>query len=538
MEQKTFLAIVLSFLFLLTYNVLVIEPQQKKKPSNITETIENKEDSALVRAPSLTVTPGKVLPAPKDDAHSPSATLENETFRIDFLTDTGFTKTITAKAYQYTPPIAGILDIPTAKKLLTSNGDQGPFQFVLQEDGLEISKRLVTKDKHTLKGTLNYRNTGSSSIEENAQITLFIIDINQIKNDKEKMRDNMLFEYSVFVDNKVVRKGNAFKFSDKENRTEQKSIGWAGWRDRYHFVAVKPDFQASGYSIQTIDEHRVAINLNIGELKLEPGTEKSFEFTIYTGPQDLQILKGLDGDVHKIMAFSGYGFLDFIEKFIYNVLLVMNKFIPNWGVCIILISILIYAATYPLTLKSMLSMRRMQELQPKMAELREKYKTDPQKLNTEVVQLYRIHNINPLSGCLPILLQMPIFISLYQVLWRTHNFQGADFLWIKDLSAPDKFVTLPTQLPIIGNELNLLPLLMMVVMFLQQKISAKNMIIVDPAQEMQQKMMLFVMPVFIGFIFYHFASGLTLYFTVFYLLSTLTQYKMSKINKVVSNAKK
>ncbi len=174
-------------------------------------------------------------------------------------------------------------------------------------------------------------------------------------------------------------------------------------------------------------------------------------------------------------------------------------------------------------------MRKIQDLQPKMAELREKYKNDPQKLNTEVVQLYKIHNINPLAGCLPMLLQMPVFISLYQVLWRTHNFQGAEFLWIKDLSLPDRLIVFTQEFPFIGNELNILPFFMSIVMFFQQKLSSKSMVISDPSQEMQQKMMMYIFPLFIGGIFYHFASGLTLYFTVFYLLSTLTQYKMSKL---------
>jgi len=370
------------------------------------------------------------------------------------------------------------------------------------------------------------------SILKNVQINLFNIDIHRVKNDQDKLRDNILFEYSVFTDNKVVRKSNAYKFSNKENKNEQKSIEWAAWRDRYHFVIVKPEFNVKGYAVNAIDEFDLSISVNAGEVKLEPGTTQTFELTLYMGPQDLQLLKSFDGNLHKVMAFSGFGFLDFIEKFIYNVLLWMYKFIPNWGICIILISVLIYGATYPLTLKSMMSMRKMQELQPKMAELREKHKNNPQKLNAEVVELYKTNNVNPLSGCLPVLLQMPVFISLYQVLWRTHNFQDAKFLWISDLSMPDRLFIMPFSLPFLGNEFNILPFLMAIVMFFQQKLSSKNMVITDPAQEMQQKMMMYVMPIFIGGIFYHFASGLTLYFTVFYLLSTLTQYKMSKMNKV------
>ena len=294
---------------------------------------------------------------------------------------------------------------------------------------------------------------------------------------------------------------------------------------------VRPEFQVVAYHIEPIDEHQLSIAVSPGDYKVATGDTQSFDFTIYMGPQDLELLKNLDGNIKPIMAFSGFGFLDFIEKFIYHMLLFIHKIIPNWGVCIILVSLLIYGATYPLTLKSMLSMRKMQELQPKMAELREKYKNNPQKLNAEVVELYKVNKINPLSGCLPMLLQMPVFIGLYQVLWRTYHFQGASFLWIRDLSQPDKLFIFPANLPVIGNEFNLLPLLMMVVMFFQQRLSSQNMVVTDEAQAMQQKMMKWFFPVFIGFIFYRFASGLTLYFTVFYLLSTLTQYKMSKLNK-------
>ena len=177
-------------------------------------------------------------------------------------------------------------------------------------------------------------------------------------------------------------------------------------------------------------------------------------------------------------------------------------------------------------------MRKMQELQPKIVALREKYRDNPQKMSTETMELYKKYKINPLGGCLPMLLQMPVFIGLYQVLWRSVSFKGAHFLWIKDLSEPDRVAVLPFSLPFIGNEINLLPILMIFVMAIQQKLTAKSMGGMDPAQAAQQKMMAVIMPVFLGAIFYHFASGLTLYFTLFYTFSTIAQWKMSRIHKV------
>ena len=127
-------------------------------------------------------------------------------------------------------------------------------------------------------------------------------------------------------------------------------------------------------------------------------------------------------------------------------------------------------------------------------------------------------------------LQMPIFIGLYQALWRDVSFKGAKFLWIKDLSAPDRLFHLPFTIPIVKSEyLNILPLLMVFIMMFQQKLSTKNMAVTDPNQRAQQKMMSLFFPILLGFIFYTFASGLTLYFTMFYLLSIITQLKMSKV---------
>ncbi len=176
----------------------------------------------------------------------------------------------------------------------------------------------------------------------------------------------------------------------------------------------------------------------------------------------------------------------------------------------------------------MMSMRKMQQVQPKVKAIQERFKSDPKRLQTEMMDIYKKEKINPLGGCLPFLLQMPIFIALYQVLWRSAYFQGKNFLWIEDLAKPDRLFIMPFSLPFLGNEFNILPILMAMVMFAQQKISAKGLVIVDEQQAMQQKIMMYFLPIFIGFIFYKFASGLSLYFTVFYALSAFTQWKMIK----------
>src|SRR5437867_11472444 len=197
------------------------------------------------------------------------------------------------------------------------------------------------------------------------------------------------------------------------------------------------------------------------------------------------------------MSFINIALFDFCAKIIYQLVNLLYKLVHNWGVCIILISLIIYGALYPLTIAGMSSMKRMQSLQPQIAKLREQHKSNPQKLNKEIMELYKTYKINPFGGCLPLILQMPIFIGLYQVLWRSIFFKGSGFLWIKDLAEPDRLFIFPFNVPFLGNELNLLPILMAIVMFFQQKITARNTVVVDPDQVAQQKMMGIFLPLFL-----------------------------------------
>jgi YidC/Oxa1 family membrane protein insertase len=172
-------------------------------------------------------------------------------------------------------------------------------------------------------------------------------------------------------------------------------------------------------------------------------------------------------------------------------------------------------------------MKKMQTLQPEIEKLRSQYKDQPQKLNKEIMEMYRQNKVNPFSGCLPMFLQIPVFFALYQTLMRTIELKGASFLWIKDLSETDKLFILPKSLPIIGNEINILPIVMIVAMFLQQKLSMKS--AGSSTIQEQQKMMMFMMPVLFGFLFYHFPSGLTLYWVSYTILSILSQRRINRL---------
>jgi len=202
----------------------------------------------------------------------------------------------------------------------------------------------------------------------------------------------------------------------------------------------------------------------------------------------------------------------------------LRLFISNYGVILVIFSIIVKIALYPLTKTSMDSMRKMQALQPMMAEIREKYKDDPQKMNQQIMRLYKEYGVNPAGGCLPMILQLPILYALWAVFSATIELRQASFVgWIQDLSSPDVVTTLPFRIPFFNiNEVSGLALLMGITMFVQQKMSVK-----DP----RQKMMVYLMPVMLTLMFNSFPAGLNLYYFMFNLLSIAQQVWVNKQHK-------
>jgi len=236
-------------------------------------------------------------------------------------------------------------------------------------------------------------------------------------------------------------------------------------------------------------------------------------WTIYVGPMDYFTLRDFGVGLERTV-YLGRSVLRWIGKVILYAFVNIYKVLPNYGVVIIIFSILVKALFYPLTKKSIASIRKMQELQPEIKKLQEKHKKDPAKLQKATMELYRKYNVNPASGCFPLLLQMPVFFAMYAVFRNTIELRGASFLWIKDLSAPDTIMRLPSALPIYGDKVNLLPFIMAITMFIQQKKSMR-----DP----KQAMMVYIMPIFLFFIFNNISSGLVLYWTMFNLLQLLQE---------------
>lgn len=259
------------------------------------------------------------------------------------------------------------------------------------------------------------------------------------------------------------------------------------------------------------------------EIKKE-NYEKS-NFKIIIAPLDYAIIKSYGLDLQLTMRFA----LDFIVRPIAQFAIIpfftfLHNFIPNYGFVIIIFAFVLKIILNPLTSKQMDSMKKMGQLQPKMTAIREKYKDDPAKQNTMIMKLYKEEGINPMGGCLPMLLQLPILYALFGVFRSTIELRQAEFIWwIKDLSSPDILFSLPFKIPIFGiDAISGVATLMGITMFIQQKMT-----VTDP----KQKAMVYMMPILFTLLFFNFPSGLNLYYFIFNLLSIGQQIYTNKFKK-------
>jgi len=230
--------------------------------------------------------------------------------------------------------------------------------------------------------------------------------------------------------------------------------------------------------------------------------KKNLQLRAYIGPKNHELLKSINPELTEAIEF---GFFSFLSTPFYKVLLWINNYVGNWGWAIILFTLLVKFILFPLSYKGMMSMQKLKDLAPKMKEIKEKYKGDPAKMNAQMMEMYKKHGANPMGGCLPLILQIPVFFALYRVLLNAVELQGAPWiLWINDLSRMDPYFVLP--------------ILMGASMWFQQKITPSN--FTDPLQEKIFKFFPVIMTVF----FIYFPSGLVLYWLVNNLFTIAQQY--------------
>ena len=245
------------------------------------------------------------------------------------------------------------------------------------------------------------------------------------------------------------------------------------------------------------------------------GSAKTLDFDFYVGPKEFKRLQALGNQQDEVMQF---GFLSFISKLLLSFMYAIHAVVPSWGWSIVIMTICIKTLFWPLSAKASRSQKRMAKIQGPMAELKEKYKDNPQKLQQETLKVFKEHQVNPVAGCLPMLVQMPIFLGLFYMLRSASELRHESFLWVSDLSMPD------TLMYIAGFPINILPLIMGLTMFFQMRMMPVSPT-ADPAQQKIFKFLPFIFLVFL----YNFSSGLVLYWTVQNLLTILQQ-------KIINNS--
>ncbi len=281
-------------------------------------------------------------------------------------------------------------------------------------------------------------------------------------------------------------------------KTESGVIRWAGTRSKYFLLAAIPRPSPDGAVEMTRPDAAGPVRTNL-RLPISVTGSSRFEFDIYAGPMKYRDLETYGVGLERAVDL-GWSFLVPFSRLLLRFFQAVHSVVPNYGVVILILSILTKLVFYPLTRKSMESMKAMQALKPEMDRLNAKYKEDPQKRNQAMMELYKRNKVNPAGGCLPILVQMPVFIALYGVLNSSIELRKAPFaLWIQDLSAPDKVGQ------IFGLPIHIMPILMAGSMFFQQKMTPT-----DP----RQAAMMYLMPILMLVFFYPMPSGLVMYWTV------------------------
>ncbi|MFC1667111.1 membrane protein insertase YidC [Candidatus Omnitrophota bacterium] len=380
-----------------------------------------------------------------------------------------------------------------------------------ETNGLKIEKYVsFLEDHYALEASIKITNNSGLAQHLSFEITT----ASRISN-KEIYESRYIGADVLYKDGSLKRiaSGNFKQYK----RLYKDNIEWLALKNKYYSIIAKPDFIPSGVFTKSIDSAPV-IGFIIDDERLLPGETKTYDFLFYIGPTEGNELTKVGKSFGKALNF---GFFTSISLVLLSVLKFFYSISHNYGVAILLLTCCISLLLYPLSFKSLKSMRKLQELQPHIEKVRSQHKDNPHKLNKEIMEIYRRYNVNPMGGCMPMLLQMPIFISLYQTLMRSVELKGATFLWIKDLSMPDAAFHLPTSLPFLGNTINLLPILMIGAMIIQQKMSQAK---TSAAQTEQQKMMTSVMPIVFGFIFYSLPSGLVLYWLTNTLMTSALQF--------------
>lgn len=392
--------------------------------------------------------------------------------------------------------------------------DASSVVFELEREGVRLRKSYQFEpDSYVVRVLLDVENRSATAIEPRFALRWPA---------KERAGNDFREQSLVVLENGEVESellagyGSGSFFGAAESETLFKGeIDWAGSQTPYFLSATFPDSPsaASARFLSTEPSVSAVVESFFDGVSLPPGQSASREYRLYAGPKESKRLEALGSGAVKSVDL-GWAWITPLTKLFGWLLEVIYSFVGNYGVAIVLLTVLVRVVTTPLTMKQMKSMERMRVLQPKVKELQEKYADDRQKQSEEMMRLYKQEKVNPLGGCLPLILQMPVFIGLFYSLRSSVHLRQAKFFgWIDDLSAPETLFVIPgIELPV-----RVLPIVMAISMVVQQKITPMQ---VDPAQA---KMMMTIMPIMMLVLFYQFPSGLVLYWMISNVLGIVHQ---------------
>ncbi len=537
MEKKTILAFVLSLAVLIAWSVL-FAPQ----PAQKTESPAKEGAAAPQPAPSVQKMEKPAEPVPVKGEEK-EVIVETPLYRAVFSTAGASLKSFKLKKYRVKAeadsPLVELVhgQTPLVAVHFDSSGKNEPSPMVYH-----APENSLTLEPGASPREITFRATSPEGLQ--VQQT-FRIDPEQyaiehgltVSNPLEKPAEGVLkarianvppkesTSYYSFIGTSLLLNNKYEETASTDLKAEKSASGliaWISYQEDYFMTAFVPEAE--------IQSHYLARMLGSGVLEqtwsaaqppIPPGTQFSTRSTLYLGPRDLDLLKVIG---RKLDLAIDFGWTDIIAKPLLYLLKFFNEYAGNYGIAIILLTILIKILFWPLTHKSYKSMKEMQKIQPLMAKIREKYKDNKEMMNKEMMSLYKTYKVNPMGGCLPMVIQIPVFFALFRILGNSIELRHAPFmLWINDLSAPDRLFNFPFTIPLMTppSGIPVLTLLMGASMFIQQKMTP------TPGDPTQAKIML-LMPVIFTFMFINFPSGLVLYWLVNNVLSIGQQYRIIK----------
>lgn len=514
MDNRALLAIILSVIILIGYQFLVPQPQQPPAPP---QQVPEKQ-AETVKADAPPVVPAAVSSEEKE------VRVETDMYEAVLSSLGGTIKSWKLKNYKGKDG-ADVL-LLEKRGSIPALGSGPDDSFALASANFSVAGRDLRLDSSTKTGTVvfEYAREGVSVRRTYTfHAGLYKVDITDEVSGIPAYWVTLGADFGIFDRKETYTHvgptaliGTDLKnltFGDlKEPQTFAADLKWIAQEDKYFFSALVPVSSPAEAKAWTANTTQLIA------LKTKPGTNT---FTLYAGPKERDRLAELNIGLEHIIDF---GFFSIIARPLFWILLFFHSFIGNYGWAIVLLTIVTRIPFIPLLNKGQRSMKKLQEIQPKIAEIRDKYKKDPQKMQKEMAEIYKKYKVNPVSGCLPMLLQIPVFIALYNVLQIAIELRGAPFIsWITDLSAPDTlFGHIPSYIPLIGDfALGPLPIVMGLTMVIQQKMTPTS---ADPTQA---KIMM-VLPVIFTFMFLNFASGLVLYWLINNILSIIQQFFVNR----------